>query len=60
MWVLILFFINAGNPTTLAHDFADEAACKTALDTALNSKDLRSDFARVRGFCTPKSSNSPN
>jgi hypothetical protein len=52
MWVLVLFYFTAGNPTIAMNDFLDKAACEQALAaaTAVQPKGL----PQVAGVCAPK------
>ena len=52
MWVLILFYFTAGNPTIAMDDFSDESACQQALAaaTAVQPKGM----PQVTGVCARK------
>lgn len=52
MWVLILFYFTAGNPTIAMDDFSDQAACEHALATATAVQPK--GMPQVAGVCTPK------
>jgi hypothetical protein len=52
MWVLILFYFTAGNPSIAMDDFLDKAACENALAaaTAVQPKGM----PQVAGVCARK------
>jgi hypothetical protein len=52
MWVLILFYFTAGNPSIAMDDFLDKAACENALAAATAAQPK--GMPRVAGVCARK------